>query len=78
MLAELALFARVAPGDSTWVVDGADVHVTLEKIEEGTWGRLEVSESEDEGDDLIQLWRIKQLDSGRPAPPNLFGNFYLT
>ena len=43
VLAELALFARVAPGDSTWTVDGADVQITLEKAEEGTWGRLEAA-----------------------------------
>jgi hypothetical protein len=43
VLAELALFARVAPGDSTWTVDGAELQITLEKAGEGTWGRLEAA-----------------------------------
>ena len=40
-LLELALYARVQPAECSWTLDGRQLQLTLEKVEEGTWGRLQ-------------------------------------
>jgi hypothetical protein len=41
VLLDLALHAPVRPSDSTWSMSGGDVEVSMEKVEEVPWPRLE-------------------------------------
>jgi hypothetical protein len=40
-LLELALYARVQPAECSWTLDGRQLQLTLEKVEESTWGMLQ-------------------------------------